>query len=181
MSSTFAYVRISKSEQNTENQIKEIESADFSIQPHRIISKTVCRSMPISRSKGFKLLLDKMWPRYILVVTRMDRLGLNAIDISITVAKLEQLGIKVHCLTLGGVDLTSPAGKMTMGVINHVAQFERNLLIEHTQSGLDRTKTNDEILGCLNVLSNSLKIETIQYLQTCKTVTAIVRDLNVSR
>lgn len=111
----------------------------------------------------------------------MDRLGLNAIDVSITVAKLEQLGIKVHCLTLGGVDQTSPAGKMTMGVINHVAQFGRNLLIEHTQSGLDRTKTNDEILGCPNVLSNSLKIETIQYLQTCKTVTAIVRDLNVSR
>ena len=56
----------------------------------------------------------------------MDRLGLNAIDISITVAKLEQLGIKVHCLTLGGVDLTSPAGKMTMGVINHVTQFKRD-------------------------------------------------------
>lgn len=34
-------VLISKSEQNTENQIKEIESADFSIQPHRIISETV--------------------------------------------------------------------------------------------------------------------------------------------
>ena len=60
MSSTFAYVRISKSEQNTENQIKEIESADFSIQPHRIISETVSGSMSISRSKGFKLLLDKM-------------------------------------------------------------------------------------------------------------------------
>lgn len=60
MSSTFAYVRISKSKQNTENQIKEIESADFNIQPHRIISETVSGSMPISRRKGFKLLLDKM-------------------------------------------------------------------------------------------------------------------------
>lgn len=108
----------------------------------------------------------------------MNRLGLNAIDVSITVAKLEQLGIKVHCLTLGGVDLTSPAGKMTMGVINHV-DLERDLLIERTQSGLDRTKTNGEILGCPNVLSDSLKIQTIQYLQIGKTVAAIARDLNV--
>lgn len=43
-----------------------------------------------------------------------------------SVAKLERMGIRVHCLALGGVDLTSSAGKMTMGVINAVAQFERD-------------------------------------------------------
>ncbi|AIV77078.1 DNA invertase [Burkholderia pseudomallei] len=48
------------------------------------------------------------------------------------------MGVRVHCLALGGVDLTSPAGKMTMGVLNAVAEFERDLLIERTQSGLDR-------------------------------------------
>jgi len=31
----------------------------------------------------------------------------------------------LHCLALGGMDLTSPAGKMTMGVIAAVAEFER--------------------------------------------------------
>jgi hypothetical protein len=45
------------------------------------------------------------------------------------------MGIRVHCLALGGVDLTSPAGKMTMGVIAAVAQFERDLLIERTLLG----------------------------------------------
>ena len=34
--------------------------------------------MPISQRKGFKLLLDKMEPGNILVVTKMDRLGRNA-------------------------------------------------------------------------------------------------------
>lgn len=41
-------------------------------------------------------------------------------------------------VALGGVDLTSSAGKMTVGVINIVAQFERHLLIERTQLGLSR-------------------------------------------
>ena len=50
------------------------------------------------------------------------------------------MGIRVHCLALGGVDLTSSAGKLTMGVINTVAQLERDLLIERTQSGLTRAK-----------------------------------------
>jgi len=39
-------------------------------------------------------------------------------------------GVRMHCLALGGVDLTSPAGKMTMQVIAAVAEFERDLLIE---------------------------------------------------
>ena len=62
-------------------------------------------------------------------------------------AKLENIGIRVHCLALGGVDLTSSAGKMTMNVINAVAQFERDLLIERTQAGLDRAKAQGKTLG----------------------------------
>lgn len=50
--------------------------------------------------------------------------GRDAIDVSTTVAKLEDIGIRVHCLALGGVDLTSSAGKLTMGVINAVAQLK---------------------------------------------------------
>ena len=70
----------------------------------------------------------------------MDRLGRNAIDVATTVAKLADMGVRVHRLALGGVNLTSPAGKMTMGVINAVAQFERDLLVERTHSGLTRAK-----------------------------------------
>ena len=61
--------------------------------------------------------------------------------------------IRVHILALGGVDLISSGGTMTMGVINTVTQFERDLLIECTQSGLDRAKSNGKTLGHPNALS----------------------------
>lgn len=80
-------------------------------------------------------------------MTKLDRLGRNAIDVQSTVQLLEGKGIKVHCLALGGVDLTSAAGKMTMGVLAAVAQFERDLLIERTQAGLHRTKAAGTKLG----------------------------------
>ena len=66
------------------------------------------------------------------VGAKPDRLGRNAIDVAITVTRLAEMGVRVHCLAPGGVDLTSPAGRMTMGVINAVAQFERDLPIERT-------------------------------------------------
>jgi putative DNA-invertase from lambdoid prophage Rac len=153
MSRIFAYARVSTLEQNPENQIKEIEAAGFTIAPHRIITETISGSMPMARRKGFGLLLNKMEKGDVLVVTKLDRLGRDSIDVSTTVARLEKIGIRIHCLALGGVDLTSSAGKMTMGVINHVAQFERDLLIERTQSGLTRAKSNGKTLGRPKILS----------------------------
>ena len=92
MSRTFAYVRVSTAEQNFENQIKEIESAGFTIEPHRIITDIVSGSMPTLRRKGFTRLLEKIENKDILVVTKLDRLGRDAIDVSSTVAKLEKIG-----------------------------------------------------------------------------------------
>jgi len=143
----FAYARVSTIEQDPENQIREIAAAGFVVEPHRMIAETVSGSQAIAHRKGFARLLDKMERGDVLVVTKLDRLGRDAIDVSTTVAKLETLGIRVHCLALGGVDLTSSAGKLTMGVINAVAQFERDLLIERTQSGLARAKAQGKALG----------------------------------
>ena len=68
-------------------------------------------------------------------------------DVGSTVAKLAGLGVRVHCLALGGVDLASSTGKLTMGVINAVAEFERDLLVERTQAGLSRAKAEGKQLG----------------------------------
>ena len=73
----------------------------------------------------------------VLVVTKLDRLGRNAMDVRATVDQLASMGVRVHCLALGGVDLTSAAGRMTMQVLNAVAKFERDLLIERTNAGID--------------------------------------------
>lgn len=181
MSRTFAYVRVSTTEQVSENQTLEIEAAGFKIEPHRITSETVSGSTSISQRKGFSSLIDKMERGDVLVVTKLDRLGRDAIDVSMTVEKLESIGIRVHCLALGGVDLTSSAGRMTMNVINTVAQFERDLLIERTQAGLSRAKSQGIILGRPPSLSLEQKKTVAEKIQNGETVSEIARDLNTSR
>lgn len=147
MTRVFAYCRVSTAEQTTDNQIQEIAAAGFDVKPQRAIVETISGSVAASERKGFKKLLDKLEAGDVLVVTKLDRLGRNAMDVRATVEKLTGLGVRVHCLALGGVDLTSPAGKMTMGVIAAVAEFERDLLIERTQSGLSRAKSEGKVLG----------------------------------
>lgn len=161
MSRTFAYCRVSTIGQTTENQIQEIRAAGFDLQPQRSIEETISGSTSTSERIGFQKLLDRMESGDVLVVTKLDRLGRNAIDVQTTVGQLEGKGIKVHCLALGGVDLTSAAGKMTMGVLAAVAQFERDLLIERTQAGLRRTKAAGTKLGRPMVAS----VEDVQKLK----------------
>lgn len=181
MSRTFAYARVSTFEQDTQNQLGEIEAAGFKIEPHRVIIETVSGSIALTQRKGFTRLLDKMETGDVLVVTKLDRLGRDAVDVSITVAKLEDLGIKVHCLALGGVDLTSSAGKLTMGVINAVAQFERDLLIERTQAGLARAKAEGKTLGRPPRLSTDQQKLVKTKIEDGETISAIARELKTSR
>lgn len=181
MSRTFAYARVSTIDQTPENQIREIEAVGFSIEPHRMITETVSGSRAIAQRRGFCRLLKKMEKGDVLVVTKLDRLGRNTIDVAITVARLEKMGIRVHCLALGGVDLTSSAGKMTMNVINAVAQFERDLLIERTQAGLSRAKAQGKPLGRPPALSQDQQQIVREKIENGESVSAIARQFNTSR
>lgn len=181
MSRTFAYVRVSTFEQETQNQVMEIKAAGFGVEPHRIITETISGSRAIAQRSGFGRLMEKMEQGDVLIVTKLDRLGRDAIDVSSTVARLEERGIRVHCLALGGVDLTSSAGKLTMGVINAVAQFERDLLIERTQAGLARAKSEGKTLGRPPALSGEQQELVRQRLANGESVSAIARDIKKSR
>ncbi|MCE1061454.1 recombinase family protein [Pseudomonas alloputida] len=147
MSRTFLYARVSTTDQTTENQVQEIRAQGFDVAPYRVVTETVSGSVPTTKRKEFTNLMARMEPGDVLLVTKLDRLGRNAMDVRITVELLATRNIKVHCLALGGVDLTSPAGKMTMGVIAAVAEFERDLLIERTNAGLSRAKSQGKKLG----------------------------------
>ena len=181
MARTFAYLRVSTSGQTTENQLREIEAAGFAVDKRRIVSETVSGSSAIEQRPGFVKLMDRLERDDVLIVTKMDRLGRNAMDVTATVDRLAKLGIRVYCLALGGADLASAAGRMTMQVINAVAQFERDLLIERTNSGLARAKAAGEKLGRPKVLDDKKAAAARAALQAGATVSAVAKQFDTSR
>ncbi len=181
MSRVFAYCRVSTFDQTTQNQIIEINAAGFKVQKNRIIEESISGSVAAKQRPGFCKLVDRLEPGDILVVTKLDRLGRNAMDVRSTAEQLEESNIRLHCLALGGVDLTSPAGKMTMGIITAVAEFERDLLIERTQSGMSRAKAQGKVLGRPQILNMKQKDEIKEHLTLNKNVSQAARDFNVSR
>lgn len=181
MSRVFAYCRVSTFDQTTENQVREIDAAGFKVTPQRTITETVSGGVPTAERRGFAQLVNKLEAGDVLVVTKLDRLGRNAMDVRATVEALTGAGVRVHCLALGGVDLTSAAGKMTMGVLAAVAEFERDLLIERTQSGLARAKAAGKPLGRPQSLSEEQARTVCEKLAAGLSVAAVAREFNTSR
>jgi putative DNA-invertase from lambdoid prophage Rac len=181
MSRVFAYCRVSTADQTTDNQVQEIAGAGFAVGAQRTITETVSGSVAASERPGFAKLLDRLEAGDVLVVTKLDRLGRNAMDVRSTVESLARLGVRVHCLALGGVDLTSAAGKMTMGVIAAVAEFERDLLVERTQAGLARAKSQGKTLGRPVALDAQSAAQARRRLAEGESVAAVARELKTSR
>src|SRR4051794_22104346 len=181
MPRTFAYLRVSTTGQTTDNQLQEIKAAGFRVEPRRVVTETVSGNVATLQRRGFTRLLDRLEPGDVLVVTKLDRLGRNAMDVGATVAKLAAMGVRVHCLALGGVDLASSTGKLTMNVINAVAEFERDLLIERTQAGLSRAKAEGKRLGRPASLTTEQQKEVARRLGEGATVSAVARAFKTSR
>ena len=68
-----------------------------------------------------------------------------------------------------------------MAVIAAVAEFERDLLIERTQSGLVRAKSEGKTLGRPKVLSLEQELEAKSRIANGETITAVANALKTSR
>lgn len=181
MSRVFAYCRVSTGDQFPENQVLELRSAGFDLDERRIVMETVSGSTPARERKEFARLLDRLEADDVLVVTKLDRLGRNAMDVRSVVDALAALGVRTHCLALGGVDLTSPAGRMTMQVIAAVAEFERDLLIERTQAGLSRAKASGKKLGRRAALSANQQSDVMSALGQGASLGVLAKRYTVSK
>lgn len=181
MSRSFAYCRVSTCDQTTENQIAEIRAAGFDVASRRIYCETISGSVPAKKRPEFTRMVDRLDWDDVLIVTKLDRLGRNAMDVRATVEWLADENVRIHCLALGGVDLTSAAGKMTMSVISAVAEFERDLLVERTQAGLRRAKAEGKKLGRPRALEDAKQREAIAMRQAGHSLASVASAMGVSR
>lgn len=115
---------------------------------------------------------------YVLIVATLDHLGRNAMDIRKTAEQLAASDIRVHCLALGGVDFTRSPGKITMQVISTVAEFERDLLLERTHSGIVRTKPAGKCFGRPPVLNEEQQQAVLVRIKEGVSISALAREYN---
>lgn len=157
MSRTFAYCRVSTSEQSTENQIMAIRQAGYAVNDSRVISETVSGGVQAMQRKGFAdMVTHKLEAGDQLVVLKLDRLGRDNIDVQQTITMLVDKGVDVVSLDLPVRNLSSAEGKLMLQMFSAFAEFEKSRIIERTKEGLVRARKEGKKLG-RPVASNTLQ------------------------
>ena len=125
------YARVSTSEQSLEMQTAALEK--FGVDPSRIWSEK--RSATSQRRPMLEECLRFLAPGDTLVVWKLDRFARSTLDLLTRLEKLEARGIKFVSLT-EKIETTTPGGRLLVGVLALLAQFERDLVTERTASGM---------------------------------------------
>ena len=181
MQRVFAYARVSTVEQLTENQREQIARAGYDIAPKRFIEEQSSGSVPAEQRPGFQRLLERMDEGDTLVVTKLDRIGRDSIDVQQTVERFQSEGIRLVVLQLGNLDLTSSAGALMVKMLAAVADFERDLIIERTQAGQARARAAGTHMGRPSKTTPDQQRAIREALAAGATVSGMAASYQVSR
>jgi DNA invertase Pin-like site-specific DNA recombinase len=114
-----------------------------------------------------------------IVVYKLDRLGRSLAHLAQLVAELTAHGTALIC-TSQGIDTsdTNPAGRLQLGVLMAVAEFEREIIRERVNSGLAAARARGARLGRPNMLAeHQTAVEAL--LAQGKGVREIARELGL--
>lgn len=144
----FAYIRVSTDGkgQTTDNQRKLITDAGFT--SAKFFSEDgVSGSIKATERPAFKAMLSEMAAGDTLVLTMVDRLGRSASDILNVIEEFKRMKVSVKVMQFDGLDITGSMGKMVLTCMAAMAELERNILIERTKAGMERTRAAGTKIG----------------------------------
>jgi putative DNA-invertase from lambdoid prophage Rac len=177
---TFGYGRVSTKDQTTENQRREIEAAGYAIR-YWYADEGVSGKVSASQRPQFAKMLGQIRDGETLVVSKLDRLGRDAQDVGATIKTLAARRIEVVVLQLGKLDLTSAAGKLMLTMLAAVAEMERDLLVERTQSGLAKAKAEGKTLGRPTSTTDEQRAAMVRQHQAGESISVLARAFGNSR
>ena len=174
-SQRIGYVRVSTVAQTLDQQNAALEAVGA--------TKTFADTMSGARDDrpGLAALMEYVREGDTVVVWKLDRLGRNTLHILETVKALTDRGVTLISTT-DGIDSSTAAGRMMIGVLGSLAEYERELIKERTALKRQTSRVNGTKFG------RRRKVREIQDIATAKrmksdghTGKAIAKYLGVSR
>ena len=138
------YLRVSTSEQTTQNQRIELERWSLA-RGYDVVD--VYEDHGISGAKGRdkrpqfdRMLKDAARRKFdVLGAWSVDRLGRSLQHLVETLGELHATGVDLY-LHQQALDTTTPSGRAMFGMLGVFSQFEREMIVERVRAGISRAK-----------------------------------------
>jgi DNA invertase Pin-like site-specific DNA recombinase len=169
------YARVSTQDQTLNLQKDALEKAGCK----KIFTDTASGAK--AERKGLDEALEYLREGDTLVVWRLDRLGRSLKHLIETISQLDTRKIGFKSLT-ENIDTTTSGGKLIFHIFGALAEFERNLIRERTNAGLQAARARGRKGGRPKALTPK-KAQMVQDLYRNKenSIDEICKTLNISR
>ena len=174
MGELLGYARVSTVDQNAGLQLDALQGAGCV----RVFSDTASGALD-ERPGGLGALVERAGDT--LVVWRLDRLGRSLRHLIETVGALAEREVGFRSLQ-ESVDTTTTGGRLVFHVFAALAEFERDLIRERTQAGLEAARARGRRGGRPSVMTpEKVAVARGMYESGEHTVAAIAAVVGVSR
>jgi len=141
------YARVSSQGQSLDTQIEKLEAFGC----EKVFQE---KRSGASRSKreAVNAALEYCREGDVLVITKLDRLARSMFDLQDITKTLEHKGVDFIVLDQK-IDTTTPTGRLTFHLLGAVAEFERDLIAERQNEGIEKAKNKGVRFGRQNKLN----------------------------
>ena len=116
-----------------------------------------------------------------LLVTKIDRLARSTSDLYRIVTELAEKGISFKVLDDPSIDTTSRTGKLVMGILALIAEFENDIRRERQMDGIAKAKDRGVKFGRKRELTEERAAEIKALREAGETVPAIIKRTGFSK
>lgn len=135
------YARVSTNDQDLTIQLEGLAAAGC----EKVFSEK--RSGTSTDREALQACLEFVREGDVLLVTRLDRFARSMTDLHAMLSILYGRGVGFRCVDQAGVDTTTSHGKLLLGILGSVAEFETALRAERQREGIAKGKANGVYKG----------------------------------
>jgi DNA invertase Pin-like site-specific DNA recombinase len=169
------YARVSTADQKLDRQLDALREAGC----ERVFEDVA--SGATAERPGLERMLDTLREGDVVVIMKLSRLGRSLRHLVELVDDFRERGVGFRSLT-EGFDTTTAGGRFVFSVMAAMAEFEREIIVERTRSGLAAARARGRVGGRKPKMTpRTVRMAAALMADRSSTVGEIAEELGVSR
>ena len=172
---TMGYARVSSTGQDLAVQLEKLENAGCD----KVFKEK--RSGVDAGRPELKRCLEYLREGDTLLVTKIDRLARSTSDLYRIVSQLADKGVSFKVVDDPSIDTSSRTGKLIMGILALIAEFENDIRRERQMDGIKKARERGTRFGRKPLLIPETIQQVRKLRKSGKTVPEIMRQTSLSK
>jgi len=170
----YIYARVSTLEQNVTQQADYLANK---YKHNRVIMESFT-GKTLERPE-FTALVNSLKKGDTLIVKEVSRLGRRTSEVTTLIDSFKEKGVHLIIENLGGIDVTSPSGKLIVDVMASIAEMERVNMLERQRVGIERAKKEGKFKGRKQTDAGIIKMAKKLVIESGLTKEAAAKQMNI--